>query len=101
MSYLCLLSFFYFLVFIHFSFFLPPIRAQVNNTFQTSLEVGVRVEAYPIGGTSRVINAAYFTYVALDKNGGKILVPEVIPVDEGDHRRFHEVSTPFLFVSVC
>ena len=64
----------------------------VNNTFQTSLEVGVKVEAYPIGGTSRTINSAYFTFVAIDASGNKALVPEVVPITDVEVRRFHEVT---------
>ena len=66
-------------------------RSQVNNTFLTSLEIGVRVDAYPIGGEPKKINSAFFTFVALDHDGTKIELPEVIPTDDVDIKRFHEV----------
>src|SRR5437763_16452997 len=49
---------------------LVTFRATVNAAWQTSMEVGVRVEAAnPRTGDSRHTNPAYLTMVALDSDG--------------------------------
>ena len=41
------------------------------------MEVGVRTEAYAVGGPIRHIQSAYFTFMAPDENGNPIQLPKV------------------------
>lgn len=69
------------------------IKANVNRAFNTSMEVGVKVFAEDlIRGQIRECTKAYFTFVAIDKDGKPIQVPEVIPEDENDRRRFEKAA---------
>ncbi|CAH2296961.1 acyl-coenzyme A thioesterase 12 [Pelobates cultripes] len=67
-------------------------RAIVNNTFQKSVEVGVRVEAYNCeewtAGRSRHINSAFLIYQALDNKGEQIMFPRVKANSKDHIRRF-------------
>jgi len=65
------------------------IRASVNYTGKTSMEVGVRVDAEnPI--TKQVFHtaSAYLTFVALGKDGKPCPIPPVQPEGETQNRRF-------------
>jgi acyl-CoA hydrolase len=57
------------------------LKASVNRAFNTSVEVGVRVEAEDVEtGEIKHSNSAYFTFVNIDsKTGQKMPVPEAIP----------------------
>jgi acyl-CoA hydrolase len=64
-------------------------KASVNYAGRTSMEVGVRVEAEDmIEGARRHTNSCYLTFVAIDRNGRPIPVPQVIPETPTEHRRF-------------
>ena len=61
------------------------IEAKVSRAFTTSVEVRLDVWAQNIPSGTRVkSNEAYYTFVALDKEGCKITVPELIPETEED-----------------
>jgi len=68
------------------------LKASVNRAFNTSMEVGVRVEAEDFEtGEIRHSNSAYFTFVAIDrKTGDKIKVPQVVPESEMEKRRYEQ-----------
>ena len=67
------------------------IKAKVNYTSKTSMEVGVRVDAEdPRTGELYHTSTAYLTFVALDANGRPSPVPEVLLKTEDDKRRFNE-----------
>jgi acyl-CoA hydrolase len=68
------------------------LKASVNRVFNTSMEVGVRVEAEDVEtGEIRHSNSAYFTFVNVDgKTGKKIPVPQVIPETPDEIRRFEK-----------
>lgn len=67
------------------------LRAQVNRSWGTSMEVGVRVEAEDPKAGSRVhCCSAYLTFVHLDGHGHPAPVPGVEP--EPDARRFEEAQ---------
>jgi acyl-CoA hydrolase len=69
------------------------LRSSVNRVFRTSMEVGVRVEAEnPVTGDIRHASSAYLTFVALDKSGSRIIVPQVIPETDDEKRRFEEAG---------
>ncbi len=66
------------------------LKASVNRAFNTSMEVGVKVEAedYETGEVKHT-NSAYFTFVSFNKKTGKkIPVPQVIPETEEEMKRF-------------
>jgi len=69
------------------------VKAMVNDTGRTSLEVGVRVEAETIRTGRRVhTSSAYLVYVALDREGKPRPVPPVAPEDEEQAQRQHEAK---------
>lgn len=56
------------------------IEAKVSRAFTTSVEVRLDVYAQNIpSGTKVKSNEAYYTFVALDQNGGTIPVPPMLP----------------------
>lgn len=66
---------------------LITMKAQVNRTGTSSLEVGVRVEARDLrGGPTRHTNSCFLTMVAL-QDGKPRTVPLLVPESEDDHRR--------------
>ena len=69
------------------------LRSSVNRVFRTSMEVGVRVEVENlVTGDIRHASSAYLTFVALDKSGSRIAVPQVIPETDDEKRRFEEAG---------
>jgi len=65
------------------------LKALVNYTDHTSMEVGVRIEAeHPLTGEKRHTSSAYLTFVALDEEGRPTPVPKVVPTTEEEKRRF-------------
>ena len=69
------------------------LRSSVNRAFRTSMEVGVKcwVESYSTG-ERRHVSSAYLTYVAVDKQGGRVPVPPVIPETADEKRRFEDAG---------
>lgn len=68
---------------------LVVMKASVNYAGRTSMEVGVRVEAEDLlRGTRRHTNSCYLTFVAIDRNGRPIPVPELRPESVEETRRF-------------
>ena len=76
--------------------FVAPIRqgevvvllAQVNASWRTSVEVGVRVEAEDVlTGVRKHAVTAYLTFVALGPDGTPTPVPPVTPETETERRR--------------
>jgi len=56
------------------------IEAKVSRAFTTSVEVRLDVWAQNIpSGTKVKSNEAYYTFVALEKDGMKVAVPELVP----------------------
>lgn len=65
------------------------LKAHVNRAFNTSMEVGVRVEAEnPLTGKRRHTATAYLTFVALDVQGNHLPVPPLLPETEDEQRRY-------------
>jgi len=68
-------------------------KASINYVGNTSMEVGVRVEAEnPITGDIRHTASAYLTFVALDRNGKPRKVPPLILETEEEKRRYKEAE---------
>ncbi|NP_570103.1 acetyl-coenzyme A thioesterase [Rattus norvegicus] len=67
-------------------------NAIVNNTFQNSVEVGVRVEAFDCRewaeGQGRHINSAFLIYNAVDDQEELITFPRIQPISKDDFRRY-------------
>ncbi|WP_218814293.1 acyl-CoA thioesterase [Rickettsiella endosymbiont of Dermanyssus gallinae] len=68
-------------------------QASINRSWQTSMEVGVRVlaEDYRTGDRRHMVSA-YFTFVATDEHGAKTPVPHVIAETEDEKRRYQEAG---------
>ncbi|MEK6278615.1 MAG: acyl-CoA thioesterase [Actinomycetota bacterium] len=68
-------------------------RAQVNAVWNTSMEVGVRVEAENARtGDVRHTSTAYLTMVAMDDEGQPTKVPPLIAESEEEKRRQREAG---------
>src|SRR5262245_33694638 len=67
---------------------LVVMKASVNFVGRTSMEVGVRVEAEDLlTGRRRHTTSCYLTFVAVDRKGRPIEVPELRPETEAEQRR--------------
>jgi len=65
------------------------IESKVTRAFNTSVEVRLDVWAQNIpSGTRAKSNEAYYTFVALDKEGNTVQVPELVPETEEDKALF-------------
>ncbi|KAI5946461.1 Acetyl-coenzyme A thioesterase [Manis javanica] len=67
-------------------------NAVVNNTFQTCVEVGVRVEAFDCQewseGRGRHINSAFLIYNAINDKEELVIFPKIKPMSKDDFRRY-------------
>jgi len=67
------------------------LKASVNFTGRTSLEVGIRVEVEDRwAGSRRHTSSAYLTFVCIDERGKPSPVPPVLPETETETRRHEE-----------
>jgi acyl-CoA hydrolase len=65
------------------------LKAAVNFTARTSMEIGVRVDAEnPIKGESFHTASAYLTFVAIGKDGKPTVIDPITPESEEEKRRF-------------
>ena len=70
---------------------LITVKASLNYTGRTSMEIGVRVESEDLlTGKITHTNSSYVTMVAIDKKGKPTLIPQVIPETEEEKRRYRE-----------
>ena len=66
-------------------------KASINYVANTSMEVGVRIEAECLRtGTHTHIGSAYLTYVALDEHDNPIQIPRIIPETKEQKRRYQD-----------
>ena len=69
------------------------VRASVNRSWRSSMEIGVRVAAEDsYTGDSKHVVSAYLTFVALDREGKPAPVPPVIPESDIEKRRFKQAQ---------
>ena len=68
------------------------LKASVNRAFNTSMEVGVRVDIEDFEtGIKLHSNSAYFTFVSMDRaTGKKMHVPPVTPESDEEFRRYEQ-----------
>ncbi len=68
------------------------LNATVNRAFNTSMEVGVKVEVEDFRtGEKKHSNSAYFTFVCIDSTTGKKqLVPQVIPETDEEKKWYND-----------
>ncbi|MEV7284123.1 acyl-CoA thioesterase [Streptomyces sp. NPDC093252] len=73
---------------------LVHVKAQVNWTGRTSMEVGVRVmaERWNESTPATQVGSAYLVFAAVDADGRPRGVPEVLPETERDRRRYQEAQ---------
>ncbi len=65
------------------------LTAQVTRAFNTSMEIYIEVWAEHIPNKLRFkSNSAYFTFVAVNKKGQPIQVPEAVPETEDEKKKF-------------
>jgi acyl-CoA hydrolase len=70
---------------------LIALKASVNYVGNTSMEIGVRIEAEELmTGKVTHTGSSYLTYVALDNRGRPTPVPKVIPVTQEEKRRYRQ-----------
>ena len=70
---------------------LVVLRASINYAGNTSMEVGVRVEAEDLmTGEIRHTNSAYVTMVSLDENRKPTPIAKIMPETQDERRRFEE-----------
>lgn len=73
---------------------LVHVKAQVNWTGHTSMEVGVRVlaERWNESTPAVQVGSAYLVFAAVDAEGRPRSVPPVVPETDRDERRFQEAQ---------
>lgn len=65
------------------------LEAKVSRSFNTSMEIHITVWAENIpSGEKFKSNEAYYTFVALDRNGAPVRVPELKPETEDEIKKF-------------
>ncbi|MBI2609524.1 MAG: acyl-CoA thioesterase [Deltaproteobacteria bacterium] len=65
------------------------LKASVNYTGKTSMEIGVKVESeHPMTGEIKHTASAYLTFVAIDEHGKPTAIPQIIPKTDDEQKRF-------------
>ncbi|MHA2503155.1 MAG: acyl-CoA thioesterase [Candidatus Kariarchaeaceae archaeon] len=73
---------------------LLTLKASVNFTGRTSLEIGVSIEVENLyTGEKTKTGKAYLTFVAIDEFGRAIPVPPVLPETDIEKQRYEEAKT--------
>ena len=69
------------------------LNASINYVHNTSMEIGVRVEAEdPVSGQVRHTGTCFLTHVAVDKNGKPTPIPSLKLETEEENRRWSEAE---------
>ena len=69
------------------------IESWVNRAFRTSMEIELEVVAEnPRRGTRRICNRAFFTFVALDREGQPTPIPQLEPTTDDERERYERAA---------
>jgi acyl-CoA hydrolase len=69
------------------------LKSQVNRVFRTSMEVGVKVWVENLRTRElRHTSSAYLTFVGIDQQGNRIVLPQIVPETEEEQRRWREAA---------
>ena len=69
------------------------IRASINYTGRTSMEIGARLESEdPRSGVILHVATAYMTFVAIDEQGRPRPIPAIIPETAEEKRRYQDAE---------
>jgi acyl-CoA hydrolase len=69
------------------------LKASVNRAFRTSMEVGVKAMVEDVEqGALRHVSSAYITFVAMDRNGTPIVVPQLELETDHQRRRWEDAG---------
>ena len=69
------------------------LKASVNRAFKTSMEIGVKAMVEDMRkGRSRHVSSAYLTFVAVDKEGSRMVVPQLELETEHQRRRYEDAG---------
>jgi acyl-CoA hydrolase len=69
------------------------LKASVNRAFRTSMEVGVKAMVEDVRKQKlRHVSSAYLTYVAMDRDGKSIVVPELLCETDHQRRRYEDAG---------
>ena len=69
------------------------LKASVNRAFRTSMEVGVKAMVEDVREQKlRHVSSAYITFVAVDRNGQGIVVPQLELQTDHQRRRFEDAG---------
>ncbi len=67
------------------------LKSSVNYTHNTSMEIGVRIDAENVKtGKTRHTATAYLTFVSLDEKGKPQQITDIIPESSDEKRRYKE-----------
>ncbi len=68
---------------------LVTLEAKVTRAFNSSMEIHIVVHAEDVPrGEKYKSNEAYYTFVAIDRNGSPLQVPELKPVTDEEQKKF-------------
>ena len=69
------------------------LKASVNRAYRTSMEVGVKAMVEDIEGQSlRHVSSAYITFVAVDRQGKSLEVPQLVLETDHERRRWEDAG---------
>jgi acyl-CoA hydrolase len=69
------------------------LKSSVNRAFKTSMEVGVKVMVEDVRQQKlRHVSSAYLTYVAVDREGKGLVVPELLCQTDHERRRWEDAG---------
>ena len=69
------------------------LKSQVNRVFRTSMEVGVKVWVENLRTRElRHTSSAYLTFVGIDQEGNRIVLPPIVTETDEEKRRWREAA---------
>ena len=69
------------------------LKASVNRVFKTSMEVGVKAMVEDIGRQRyRHVSSAYITFVSVDREGNRVVVPQLELETDHQRRRYEDAG---------